>query len=360
VKGGEQMIRNRKALTYWLCQILFWSAQSGLVLFFVLQNAPADRPVRKYALIFAVCAVFAILCTHAYRAYIRRNNWLSLKLSSAIPRALFASAIIGIALTTSEAALWFLLFGRDNAHEILEWLPYALGGWSFDVFVWGGVYLRVKERRRVRQLEIESLQLAVVAKDAQLQALVSQINPHFLFNCLNSLRALIVENPAKAQNMVTALSSLLRYSLQAGKAMTVPLKTELEMVDTYLRLESIRFEERLSSQTETAPDTLHIQVPVMLLQSLVENGVKHGIEKRKDGGEIHIASWLQNGSLKIRVTNPGQLTSSGNSTQIGLQNSRERLRLLYGDAGSLDLRNEGADSVVAEISIPSHTGPALA
>jgi two-component system LytT family sensor kinase len=349
------MIRNRKALTYWFCQILFWSVQSGLVLFFVLQNAPADRPAWKYFLIFGAAAVLAILCTHAYRAYIQRNNWLALKMSSAIQKALLASVIIGLALTICEAAPWYFLFGRSNAHEILEWLPYALGGWTFDVLAWGGVYFRIKERQRVRRLELETLQLAVVAKDAQLQALVSQINPHFLFNCLNSLRALIVENPVKAQNMVTALSALLRYSLQAGKAVTVPLKTELEMVETYLRLESIRFEERLSSKTESAPDTLQIQVPVMLVQSLVENGVKHGVEKRKDGGAIRITSLLQNGSLKVRVTNPGQLAASGDSTQIGIENSRERLRLLYGNAAHLDLHNDGADSVVAEISIPSHT-----
>lgn len=350
------MTRDRKTLNYWLCQIFFWFAQAGIVLFFVLQNAPADRPAWKYFAIFGACAAAAIVCTHGYRAYIRRNHWLALKLPSAIPRALLASAILGILITIPEAAFWSLLFGRANAHEIVVWLPYALFGWTFDVFVWSAIYFRVKERQRVRQLEVESLQLAVVAKDAQLQALVSQINPHFLFNCLNSLRALIVENPPKAQNMVTALSSLLRYSLQAGKAMTVPLKTELEMVDTYLRLESIRFEERLSSQVETAPDTLQIQVPLMLVQSLVENGVKHGIEKRKEGGTVRIASWLQNGSLKIRVTNPGQLSEPANSTQIGIENSRERLRLLYGDAGSLHLHNAGADSVVAEISIPSHTG----
>lgn len=349
------MVRNRKALTYWLFQILFWSVESGGVLFFVAMYAPAERALWKYCLVFGVAAVFGIFFTHAYREYIRRNNWLALKVSNAVLKALFASTIIGVLITIVEAALWYVLFGREHAHEILGWLPYALGGWTFDVLMWGGIYFRIKERRRVRQLEMDTLQLAVVAKDAQLQALVSQINPHFLFNCLNSLRALIIENPEKAQNMVTALSSLLRYSLQAGKTMTAPLKTELEMTETYLRLESIRFEDRLSSQTEIAPDTLQIQVPVMLVQSLVENGVKHGIEKRKNGGEIHIASWLQNGSLKIRVSNSGQLAASANSTHIGLENSRERLRLLYGDAAHIDLRNDGSDSVVAEISMPSHS-----
>lgn len=346
------MIRNREALTYWLCQIAFWLVASGTVLFFVLLYAPEGRPAWKYFLIFGVTAAFAILCTHGYRTYIRRKGWLALSLWRVVPRAILASAVLGIVITTPEAVLWFVLLGRGTVREILGWLPYALGGWSFDVFAWGLMYYRVKEYRRVRQLEVEKFQLAVAAKDAQLQALVSQVNPHFLFNCLNSLRALIFENPRAAQDMVTALSSLLRYSLQAGKAMTVPLKTELEMVETYLHLESIRFEERLSSRTDSAPETLQIQVPTMLVQLVVENSVKYGIEKCKNGGEIHIASWLQNGSLKIRVTNPGRVVPSGDSTQIGLENARERLRLLYGDSASLVLRNDDTDSVVAEISIP--------
>jgi len=360
MKGGKRVARNREALTYWLCQIAYWPAWSGIVLLFVLRHAPKGRPAWKYFLIFGACAAFAILCTHGYRAYIRRRGWLALTVWRLLPRAILASAIIGIAITILEAALWFVLLGRGTVHEIPGWLPSALIGWSIYVFFWGLWYFRVKEYRRVRQLEVEKFQLAVVAKDAQLQALVSQINPHFLFNCLNSLRALIVENPRVAQDMVTALSSLLRYSLEAGREMTVPLKTELEMVETYLQLQSIRFEERLSSETDSAPDALQIQVPAMLVQSLVENGVKHGIEKRKNGGEIRIASWLENGSLKIRVTNPGRLAPSGDSMQIGLENARERLRLLYGDSASLILRNDGMDSVVAEISIPARPEAATA
>jgi hypothetical protein len=360
MKGGQRLIRNREALTYWLCQIAFWCVMSGIVLFFVLLYAPAGRPTWKYVLIFGFVAASAILYTHIYRAYIRRNGWLALTVWQLVPRAILASAIIGVAITIPEEALWFVLLARGTVHEIRLWQPYALGGWSFDVFAWGLMYSRVKESRRLRQLEVEKFQFAVAAKDAQLQALVSQINPHFLFNCLNDLRGLIVENPGAAQDMVTALSSLLRYSLEAGRAMTVPLKTELGMVEIYLHLQSIRFEERLSSQTNSAPDTLQIHVPAMLVQSLVENGVKHGVEKRRDGGEIRIASWLENGSLKIRVTNPGRLAPPGDSMQIGLENARERLRLLYGDSASLILRNDGADSVAAEISIPAQPEAATA
>jgi sensor histidine kinase YesM len=350
------MTPNKKALTYWLSQILFWSAQAGFVLLFVLQYRPEGRPAWKYWIIFALLAAFAILCTHLIRGYIRRQNWLAQPAKRVIPKSLLASVIIGIVITIPEIALWFLFFGKDVGPEVLNWLPYALPGWSFDVFVWAGIYFRLKINERVRQLELDKLQLAVVAKEAQLQGLVSQINPHFLFNSLNSLRALIVEDPVKAQAMVNGISSLLRYSLQAGKTQTVPLETELEVVRTYLQLERIRFEERLSIHTDAAPDTLKVPVPIMLLQSLVENSVKHGIEKLTDGGEIRIATHLENGELKIRVTNSGQLAGPAGSMSIGLENSRERLRLLYGWSASLVLRNDGANSVVAEVSLPLQPG----
>ena len=351
------MIRNRKALTYWLCQIFFWSAQSGFVLFFVLQYRPEGRPAWKYFLTFGLLAAVGVFCTHLYRNYIRSHDWLTLPAKRVIPRTILASATIGILMTIPEAGLWFFFFGKDVGREVLTWLPYALSGWSFDVFVWGAIYFRLKFNERVRQLELEKLQLAVVAKEAQLQGLVSQVNPHFLFNSLNSLRALILEDPAKAQAMVNGISALLRYSLQASKTQTVSLEKELEMVSTYLNLEGIRFEERLSTHTNAAPDTLKVQVPTMLVQSLVENGVKHGIEKLTIGGEIRISSWLENSSLKIRVTNSGQIAEPGSSMQIGLENSRERLRLLYGGQASLVVHNDGANSVVAEVTLPVNSGP---
>jgi LytS/YehU family sensor histidine kinase len=152
--------------------------------------------------------------------------------------------------------------------------------------------------------------------------------------------------------MVTQLAAILRYSLQSGKALTVPLGEELEIVITYLQLEAIRFEERLAINMQMAPETLSIQVPPMLLQSLVENGVKHGIEKLPQGGKISVTSRMNHNTLKIEVMNSGRLLERSDSTQIGLANVRERLRLLYGDGAALVLRNDGPDSVLAEITIP--------
>jgi LytS/YehU family sensor histidine kinase len=138
----------------------------------------------------------------------------------------------------------------------------------------------------------------------------------------------------------------------------VPLETELEAVSAYLKLEGIRLEERLRVKIEMDADSLETPIPPMLLQTLVENGVKHGVARLPQGGEIRVASELRNGALKIQVLNSGQLAESQGSTRMGLENVRQRLQLLYGDAASLVLRNQDAEFVVAEVSIPLAKSPA--
>jgi LytS/YehU family sensor histidine kinase len=199
---------------------------------------------------------------------------------------------------------------------------------------------------------MERLRLEVAAKEAQLRSLVAQINPHFFFNCLNGLRALITEDPARAQQMVTDLSSLLRYALQSGKTQTVPLRTELETVRTYLELQRLRLEERLAVEIEAAPESLAVPVPTMLVQLLVENGVTHGIEARPQGGRIQVASWVEGPALRVRVINSGRLGGQSPSTRLGLENARERLALLYGGAATLRLDDGEDESVVAELTLP--------
>ena len=134
--------------------------------------------------------------------------------------------------------------------------------------------------------------------------------------------------------------------------------TELEAVSAYLKLEAIRLEERLRVKIDMDPLSLGTQIPPMLLQTLVENGVKHGVARMALGGEIRVVSEMRNGALKIRVQNSGQLSESSGSTRMGLDNIRQRLQLLYGDAASLVLRNLDADFVIAEVSIPLAKIPA--
>ena len=201
------------------------------------------------------------------------------------------------------------------------------------------------------------MQMKLALSDAELRALEAQINPHFLFNCLNSIRGMIIEDAAQAQNMVTKLANILRYTLQRNRNHTVALETEMEAVSDYLALESIRFEGRLRIHLDVAEQTRKVKIPAMLVQALVENAIKHGVERVPQGGLCSIRTSLDGDLLRIEVENPGMLeTSHLNSTQVGLANARERLRILYSERASLNLVKSGEEQVRATIVIPAATG----
>lgn len=269
------------------------------------------------------------------------------------------SLITGCVITVLVTAGWPVVFGFAHLRDSgFKWVFPVTFLWSITVFLWAVIYFGVHYFESFETAELEKLRLAVVAKDAQLRVLLAQVNPHFIFNCLNSLRALIIEDPPRAQSMVTELANMLRYSLQSGKTEAVSLETELEAVSAYLKLEAIRLEERLRIKIDMDPNSLDTRIPPMLLQTLVENGVKHGVARLAHGGEIRVASQMRNGALEIRVQNSGQLAESTGSTRVGLENIRQRLHLLYGDAASLVLRNQDAEFVIAEVSIPLAKSPA--
>lgn len=340
----------KRSQVYWLCQILGWSAH-GLAnfIFFRLGGLAISRSFAISA--WGACA--GILSSHLFRGWMRRWKWLKLSPLQALPRVFLASIVVGVTITALVTAGWPVVFGMEALKASgVGWVFPAIFIWSATVFLWTAIYVGVHYFGSYKTSEMENLRLAVVAKDAQLRVLLAQVNPHFIFNCLNSLRALIIEDPTRAQTMVTELASMLRYSLQSGKTDAVSLEMELEAVSAYLKLEAIRLEERLRVKIDMDPHSLETQIPPMLLQTLVENGVKHGVARLAQGGEIRVASEMRNGALKIRVQNSGQLSESSGSTRMGLDNIRQRLQLLYGDAASLVLRNQDADFVIAEVSIP--------
>jgi len=340
----------KRSHVYLLCQILGWSAQGAAnILFSSLYQGLHWQWVAIYS--WGACA--AIVGSHWMRAWIRRAGWLKLSPIRALPRVLGASVVMGAVITALVTAGWPAVFGwKALMNSGFLWIAPAVFIWAISVFLWAVLYFGVHYFEDLQSAQVEKLQLAVVAKDAQLRVLLGQVNPHFIFNSLNSLRGLIAEDPVRAQNMVTELANMLRYSLQSVKTEHVSLETELEAVTAYLKLEAIRLEERLRIQIDVDPKSLETQIPPMLLQTLVENGVKHGVSRLPEGGEIRVASQMQNGALRIRVENSGQLAESAGTTRIGLENIRQRLKLLYGDAASVVLRNDGADFVIAEVSIP--------
>lgn len=228
----------------------------------------------------------------------------------------------------------FKPFGEVRGYA---WLPYAVLFWSGVHAVWTVLYLAALSIRRARHAEAEALRLELHAKDIELRALQAQVNPHFFFNSLNSVRALIYEEPESAARMIDQLAGLMRYALQSGHVETVPLAAELEAVEAYLAIEKIRFEERLRVQVHIEPGLEHVMVPPMSLQTLVENAVKYGVELSTTGSDIRIRAWRGDGGTLIEIANAGAIRHAGDSTQVGLANARKRLALAVGGGASLDL-----------------------
>ena len=190
-------------------------------------------------------------------------------------------------------------------------------------------------------------------KELELKTIKAHINPHFIFNSLNSIRALIDENPSRARTAITELSNILRSSLNAEKGETVSFKEELKIVKDYLALENMRFEDRLKVEYDVDEDTLEQQVPPMMLQTLVENAIKHGISKQLRGGVVKVISDFSNNYHELAVQNTGHLNGGSNSQGFGLSSTQDRLSLLYGDKARFEIKQLNPSLVEAKVLIPT-------
>jgi LytS/YehU family sensor histidine kinase len=268
------------------------------------------------------------------------------------------SVLAGIVTGLSHLAPWQTADLQIPAN--LRWIVVPLIhtlNWILLLLVWGAVYLSLHAFRERAMGELREAQLARALHLAQLRLLEAQLNPHFLFNALNTVRALIAENPIQAQQAVTQLARTLRYTLNSGQDELVSLERELAIVDDYLAIEALRLGDRLSLVRGIAPATREQQIPVMLLQSLVENAIKHGIAQLPEGGVLSICSEMQAHGLVLTVENarPRSSATDLDSDSIGLRNSAERLRLLFGPRASLDLDVSQADRAVARVCIPGNS-----
>lgn len=363
---AESLRKRAKERLYVVFQAGGWMLLFAIQAVFVTvapQTPPRsnEQTITAIALLFYVI-VLGLLITHYTRPLIARWGWKLLGW-----RAL-AMRIVALGLV--QSTVWTAL-GYIYPYMILQlpWpskLPVSIAltlsilNGMFMLIGWLCLYFFYHLFDRYNRLEIEQLRLAAEVKEAELRALKSQVNPHFIFNSLNSLRALIDENPARARQAVTQLANLLRYALQSAQSETVPFEDELRVVNDYLALEQVRHEERLRVRLDIAPDTLGLAVPPLLLQTLVENAVKYGISPLPEGGDIVISARCEDDQLRLRVTNPGQLGDAGaarvaaSSTGLGLKNAAERLRLFFGERAQLQLRAETGPRVVAEVSLPVH------
>ncbi|MYN05074.1 sensor histidine kinase [Pseudoduganella sp. DS3] len=313
---------------YWPLQLLGWS---GIIGFVMLANGPfLTRPGAVATCI--LDGVAGLLLTDLWRRFLKGRRWNTRAVDWR--QVAVALLVLGPLQTACVALIARVLLKEDDSGS---WLPMLLLFWTGVMMAWQISYMAATALRRANRFESEALRLDVLAKDAELKALQAQVNPHFFFNSLNSVRALIFENQESAARMVDQLATLMRYTLASSYADTVPLKDELEAVQAYLAIEKIRFEERLSVALDIAPGMETVAIPPMSLQTLVENAVKYGVERSSSGSEIRISARHAGGRAAIEVANRGALAMLGNSTRIGLGNARKRLLHAKGGDASLEL-----------------------
>jgi two-component system, LytTR family, sensor kinase len=338
-----------KKTLYWASQLLSWGALLSVE--FLISTIQYGFTAADVALLFAF-VILCVLLTHSYRIILKKQNWVALPLYRLIPLVIFSGIVLGLIMNvftinnlsesfSDSSSLWFFCEG---------WLS-----WTKTMMMWTLGYTFYHYFEHIKSDEIEKILLKTSINDSEAKTLRSQLNPHFVFNALNSIRALISENPANAQQSVTKLSNILRNSLLADRRKTVELREELKTVEDYLALEKIRYEDRLTSDFHIDPQTVYLQMPPMMLQTLVENAIKHGVQKETKGGFVQISSFLENNYVHIHIRNSGYLGDQDASGGFGLKNTARRLELLYGSDSRFRIFQESESVVRAEIIVPIQT-----
>ena len=218
---------------------------------------------------------------------------------------------------------------------------YALD-YAMTLTGWSALYFGIKHWQRWQAERENTLEAVALANQAQLEMLRYQLNPHFLFNALNSIRASVDEDKTRAKQMITQLSEFLRYSLLHESAKKIPLRDELEAVQNYLAIEKIRFEDKLAIEFDVKDEAGDFEVPCFLLNPLIENAIKHGLQTSSKPLVIKISAKVCDNKLILEVANTGKIQndSSRNGNGIGLKNVRQRLNKLFGENGKFELNQE--------------------
>lgn len=320
-------IKSRTTL-FWTLQLGGWGAY-GLSMFL---GALPHFPTAMQALIHKVVFVGLGLLISLILRLIYKKMWgRSFSFQAITVTAIFCSYFFSL--------IWAAVFNitRWSLNEMdlsrLRWHDYLNGALSycFVFLAWSALYFGIKHYQDLQEQKESTLKANALAHQAQLQMLRYQLNPHFLFNSLNSINALIREDPDRAERMIDELSEFLRYSLLNNKVADVPLRDEVEAVRNYLTIEKIRFEEKLDVSFDIDADAEDFRVPGFLVHPLIENAVKHGMQTSALPLRIKMAARADNGSLHVEVLNTGRWSeqSNGKGTGTGLDNVRKRLEQIY-------------------------------
>jgi two-component system, LytTR family, sensor kinase len=348
------MVSNQKK-SYWVSQIAGWVFYTivDLISYITIFSFDYDEFSKLLGNVI-VNIIVGIALTHLFRLTFRHFNWIKLPIPQLIIRCLAVIILITFIMAAINIPMDSKILNFEKVNWALRDISYLLT-LSKPILIWTLIYVFYAYSNERKNDAIERIKLESSIKDSEAKVLRAQMNPHFMFNALNSIRALILEDPKKAQTGVTQLSNILRSSLLADRRKTVSLKEELKTIEDYLGLEKVRYEERLQIKWAIDENTLGIQVPPMMLQTLVENAIKHGVQKALRWGFVEINTSQKDKKLHIKIRNTGKLKKTENKKEdggFGVNNTIQRLKLLYGDEAKFEIYEEDDITVCSEIIIP--------
>jgi two-component system LytT family sensor kinase len=363
-----ELLHENRDYRFWVCQLVGWTGY-GLATFFSITLVD-DNVSWPHVGHIGLSVVLGIFTSWTLRPLYRHT--FDFALYRRVIVATLAVLVLSLVWTFLRIEVFALIVG-----EVAVWreFHYWFFGSLFVFLSWSVLYYGIKyyellllehqklveesalkEREHFRRLRAESS-----ARDAQLQMLRYQLTPHFLFNTLNSINALVtLRETEKAGEMIRLLSDFLRHSLEQDSVKSVSLERELEALMLYLNIEKIRFEDRLSLEFEIDPLALQAQVPGLILQPLVENSMKYAIATSEDGGTVRVTACVQDDQLQLEVSDTGPgIKSSANEEDygVGLRNTRDRLETLYAENYSLSTANISPSGLAVQIRFPFHLAP---
>ncbi|EWH11488.1 putative signal transduction histidine kinase [Catenovulum agarivorans DS-2] len=365
-------------MSFWSKEPLFWLFHAIALACYLLVVAVLMLPSPDWLLYTVLSSgskmVFLLLGCFIFRFLYQKYAWQHLQLFHLAKYIALTSVIVSVMACSLSLAIsyfsakWVLaeslyqsvILHGETKHKVLE-LAWNIFSCIFMVLGWCALYCFVEHRKLHFATKLENLQLQQALKQAQLDALHTQLNPHFLFNSLNNIRSLIRINSEQAIEMITALSQILRFSLTHQQADKIPLESELAIVDCLIDIAQLQFAERLVFSKQLDAGLMQAQVPPLAIQILVENALKHGVDQRKSATELKLTIKRNNQQLNIEVSNCGSLTPVNKQTHgedktaVGLKNLTQRLQLVYANQASF-LLTEADGKVVAKLNMPLQIG----
>ena len=358
-------VYHNRTYQYWLMQLIGWGGL-GMVTFFSLTLWYATATFSHISHTIVQSLLGMILSMPLHQVCLTAWNRSAI---SQIVWSLLAVVVVSLLWTILRIYTFTLITGSGGI-----WADF--GGWYFSSFLvylcWVALYYGNKyyyeaeierDKRQaaasaIKEEQLKRLNAEADAKNAQLGMLQYQLNPHFLFNTLNSISALVkFKEPEKAQKMITQLGHFLRYSLDSDPAIMISLQQEIEALMLYLDIERTRFGDRLTLEFEIDEQAKPAQVPSLLLQPLVENSIKYAISANENGGAIRLKAVVKQGDLQLQLTDtgPGKVSNQPaprTGRRVGLHNTLQRLKTLYNEANTFDIALRPSGGLKIDIHIP--------